>query len=201
MTLLLAPSRTGLSALRDRLLVQCGPDDLDGTLPLLRPGAGVVVTGLAACDAARCTRRRWLGPLLADRARYVGAARTLACAPLSRAWIDAQRDAHVTVPLTDSGYVGPSDEAGLVNVLTSAAGLGGDVVAVLPVHRRWLSHDVELLNRHVNAHGVPVALVIEHSGDPCGTRAVVAGLTRFLTSTTAPVLLLRSDLSALVSRY
>jgi hypothetical protein len=99
--------------------------------------------------------------------------------------------------LTDSGYVAADDEAGLASILARAA-LLGDAIALLPLHRSWLMRPRQravLQDRIVEA-GVPVAIVLEHAGDPLALQGVLRGLLKVLRSG-APVMLLRADTSAL----
>lgn len=196
MTVSLARPYPGVTALADRLLVQCGPDDTGAVVPLLRDGSGLVVTGKHALRAAAAVRGDCPGPVLADRGRYAGTARETASAPLSAAWTDAQLASGGTAALTDSGYIDRDDTAGLVSVLSGTARLGPGAIAVLPLHCDWLGPGLGVLIEEVNAHGVPVALVLEHPDDPFGTRRTVRGLTTLLARALVPVLLLRSDTSA-----
>lgn len=187
----------GGGLLADRLLVQCSPDDVDRVLPLLREGSGLVVTGKDAARAAARARRCTDMPVLSDRGRYAGANRVPATAGVSAAWADAQLDAGSPVALTDSGYVAAGDRAGLAAVLAGTARLGPRSVAVLPLHRSWLSAGLDVLVGEIEAHGVPVALLVEHPNDPFAQLASVRGLASLLDRTAVPVALLRSDTSAL----
>lgn len=53
------------------------------------------------------------------------------------------------------------------------------------------------LSREINRHGVPVAFVVEHREDPFGVQYLLRGFLQVLRAVTVPVLLLRSDVSAL----
>lgn len=187
----------GLLSLKDRLLIQCGPEDTGSVLPLVRAGSGVVLTGSRGLSAARAARTVWRGPVLVDRARYAGKGRSVAGSPLSCDWIASQEQASVTAPLTDSGYIADGDTAGLLSVLAGATAFGPHVVAVLPLHRRWLACDSAVLSAAINLHQQPVAIVVEHRGDPFGSPAVIKGLVALLAACSSPVMLLRSDVSAL----
>lgn len=197
MTVTPTTPRVGSGLLADRLLIQCGPDDVERVLPLLRDGSGLVVTGKEAARAAARARRCTNLPVLADRGRYAGASRVPAAAGVSAAWADAQLDTGSPLALTDSGYVAAGDRAGLAAVLAGTARLGPGSVAVLALHRGWLSTGLDVLVSEIDAHGVPVALVVEHPDDPFGQLATVRGLARLLDSAAVPVTLLRSDISAL----
>jgi hypothetical protein len=191
--------KTSLAVLQDLLLIQCGVDEAPDVWATLRTGAGLVVSSTTIKRVRSGKLRTYRGPLLIDRQRYSGvSSRVFASAGISPGWIDHQRYAGVTARLTDSGYIGQGDEAGLDVVLSQTAELGeDDVVAVLPLHPRWLNGDVELLIEAVNSYGVPIALVVEHSKDPFSVRRNVCGLVKALRSVSVPVLLLRSDISAL----
>jgi hypothetical protein len=194
-------SAAGPSAalLADCLLVQASTGELEDALRLAdRDGSGLVVTGkdaLSACSGR--WRERFRRPVLADRRRYSGKARSRGTAPLSNGWLDDQRAAGTAVVLTDSGYVGERDERALGSVLDQAAHAAGDVVAVLPLHISWLREGLKTLIFEVNSHGIPVALVLEHREDPLGTRWAVAGLTELLRQSQVPAGLLSADVSGL----
>jgi hypothetical protein len=190
-------ARSGLSALRDVLLLQCGPDEAEALLRSLRPGAGLLVTGARSTEAIWALRQRTAVPLLADRNRYSGTARTMASAALDPNWITRQRAAGVTAPLSDSGYVADGDLAGLRNILQSTRTLGADVVALLPLARSWLTTDYAVLTAEIQAAGVPVALVVEHPDDPFSVMAVVRGFVHLLDNSGVAVSLMRCDSSAL----
>jgi hypothetical protein len=191
------PALRGLAALQDVLLVQCGPDEAEGLLPSLRPGAGLLVTGQRSVETIRAFRSRTTAALVADRNLYSGNSRTYASAPLDAAWISTQRRAGVSAPLTDSGYIGDGDVAGLRNILRSASTLGPDVVALLPLARSWLATNAPGLVAEIQAVGVPVAIVVEHRDDPFSVEAVVAGFVHVVDNAGVPVSLLRCDTSAL----
>jgi len=197
------PQLAGLSGV---LLVQCAPDEAMAAAAVAdRPGAGLVVT------ASRGRRRDMLAvanylrrmndyrrPLLLDAGRYSGTRRVVASEAFSLDWTATQRELGLPV-LTDSGYVAEGDEAGLVSILERARDLG-DAIATLALHISWLKPDAELatLIHHVREFDVPVALVLEHAGDPLGVKAVMVGLPRLLACG-VPVILLRCDVSALGS--
>ncbi|SEH02855.1 hypothetical protein SAMN05444920_13079 [Nonomuraea solani] len=148
--------------LHERLLVQVSARDVYDAVALAgHPGSGLVFTGQAAHDAVRMVRRHgYDGPVLADRRRYAGSARVRGTARLSADWIADQVESGVTAPLTDSGYIGKGDEESLHAILEQAARWEG-VIAVLPLHARWLTQDRATLTRTVVDYGVPVALVVE----------------------------------------
>jgi hypothetical protein len=185
--------------LTDCLLVQAEPRDLETVVALAdRDGGGLVMTGKNAVEACGSARQRGFSrPLLADRRRYAGNARVPGTAPLTKGWLDAQTAAGTAAVLADSGYVGRGDEAALESVLDQAAAEDAGVVAVLPLHASWLETGRKKLLSEVNAHAVPVALVLEHVKDPLASRAAVRGLIEFLRQSQVPVSLLSTDVSGI----
>jgi hypothetical protein len=145
--------------------------------------------------------RRIVGPVehvLVDVARYAGPQRRVGTR-LDPEWVKAQRAAGLSVLLTDSPYLPSGAHATLVSTLTQARTFGTDVVAVLPLHLDWLVKNAELtfLIETINAAGIPVAIVLEHTGDPLGPQGSVTGLVRLLAQAEVKVGLLRSDLSVI----
>ena len=185
--------------LTDCLLVQAEPRDLETVVALAdRDGGGLVLTGRNAVEACGSARQRGFShPLLADRRRYAGNARALGTAPLTKSWLEGQAAVGMAAVLTDSGYIGRGDQAALQSVLDQAAAADTEVVAVLPLHIGWLGPDRKILLSEVNAHAVPVALVLEHAKDPLGSRVAVSGLIEFLRGSQVPVSLLSTDVSGI----
>ena len=134
--------------------------------------------------------------VLLDANLYSGRQRKVATAEPTRDWITVQRSAGLTWALTDSGYVAKGDTAGLRTTLKTAARFGGQVIAALPIASWWLSHAADSLRSEINAHGIPVALMVEDTDDPFDRTNVVTGLVHVLTAD-VPVLLLRSDTAGL----
>lgn len=116
---------------------------------------------------------------------------------IDASWIRLQRAAGLQVQLTDSPYVPANDRKTLSTILTEAAKLGDGVVAVLPLDLSWLTHNVEVLIDEVNRAMVPIALVLEHKGDPLGVQKAVTGLVSLLIRSQVKVGLLRNDLSVI----
>jgi hypothetical protein len=191
----------GLEQLRDTLLVQCRPTEAATALDLAQnSGSGVVVTGArdrrTVLTLAHLAHRRRV-PMLFDSDRYSGASRRRATARFDPAWLDLQREADLPV-LTDSGYVAPDDVEGLEAVLGQARALG-DVIATLPLNAGWWfdpRHGLPHLLDRVHAAGVPVALVLEHPGDPYSVARTLSGVLELLR-VGVPVLQLRCDVSGL----
>lgn len=191
-----------LDRLRGALLVQCLPEEAGAVRELAhRPGAGMVVTTEDPYLARQAVvRSATLGPtaaLLLDASRYAGNGRLDASAPFRAWWVALQRDLGLPV-LTDSGYAGPRDHAGVHSVLSRAAQLGSDVVAMLALHPWWLhqSGGLRFLLEQVRAAGVPVAVALEHKKDPLGVQKTLHGLIRLL-GVGVPVIQLRCDVSSL----
>ncbi|MER5391108.1 hypothetical protein [Saccharopolyspora sp. NPDC002686] len=188
-----------MDAFRDTLLIQCDTAEAREASSLVadRRGAGLVLTGSDAPVAARALRKHGFEkPLLCDAARYKGNGRYPASEPFDNQWILSQRKLDLPV-LTDSGYVGEGDVTGLRSILARSRELGEAVIACLPLHRSWLGERawLTLLEEEIRTSGVAVALVLEHPGDPLGVQKVLRGLLTLLASG-SPVLLLRSDVSA-----
>jgi hypothetical protein len=188
-----------LEQLRDVLLIQCRPAEADRALELAeRPGAGVVVSTITRRNVwalAPVAQRRGR-PLLVDAGLYSGKKRRLASERFDPAWLKLQRDAGLAV-LSDSGYVGARDVAGLVSILGQARS-HGDVIAVLPLHLWWLDRagGLQRLVDEVHAADVPIALILEHDKDPLGEALTIEGMLTLLR-VGVPVIQLRCDVSGL----
>jgi len=189
-------SASGLRRLRGTLLTQAEPADATRVASWAdRPGAGLVLTGRDGLATAQRLLDGGFGrPVLVDAARY-RRSRMRPDSRLSQSWVDWQRAAGLPAALTDTGYIGQHDGEALCSVLDQAACLGPGVVAVLPLHASWLVDDIERLCAEVAAVELPIALVIESSGDPFAVSAIVDGLLRLLLLG-QPVIVLRADVSA-----
>jgi hypothetical protein len=190
------PHASSADILTDALLVQASVGDLDVLSELLSDtGGGAVLTGKRALAGAARLARHDI-PFMVDRRRYAGQRRVSGTAPFDERWLKRQRDAGVARVLTDSGYIAAGDLEALACVLGQTAETDSDVVAVLPLHTDWLTQDLPQLRRQVVAHGVPVAVVLEHRKDPLGVLRNIEGFVRLLEAP-VPVSLLSSDVSAL----
>lgn len=189
-----------LDAFRGRLLIQCRSATVASILDIAeQTGAGLVLTGASPETIVRRLRDRGFnGPILCDADRYSGRRRISAGRGTHPAWIRRQRDLGL-VPLTDSGYLAPRNWTGLKAILQAASREPTPTVAVLPMSTRWFATAAicAALAREINRYGVPVALVLEHEADPFGRQYLLKGLLQLLAASTAPVLLLRSDVSAI----
>ncbi len=189
-----------LERLRDALLVQCTAAQAYDALTLAdRAGAGVVV----------CTRKRrdvWAlayaaervgTSLLVDAERYKGKARLLGSERFDPGWLRMQREAELPV-LSDSGYIGEHDLAGLDSVLGQARA-HGDVIAVLPLASSWWfdrARGLSYLLDRVHDAGVPIAVTLEHRDDPLSVARTLDGVLALLR-VGVPVVQLRCDVSGL----
>ncbi|MGH3724614.1 MAG: hypothetical protein ACRDUS_10890 [Mycobacterium sp.] len=191
-------ARSPASTLLGRLLVQVGPGEAGEFVDLAATGAaGMILSGGTGALTARDLRRRgYKGALLMDRQRYRGAARATADAQFDPNWLNQQREAQVNCVLTDSGYVASGDIGGLGSVLDRTARIS-DAAAVLALANSWLQGaDLRRLIDCTRGFTQPIALVIEHAGDPFSSRRILDGVLEFLDSG-PPVIALCSDISAL----
>lgn len=98
--------------------------------------------------------------------------------------------------MPDAGYVNEDDITGLTSILRRCRE-SGDMVAPLALSVKWLKQArVPALVDLICEYGVPVALILEHSSDPLGAQDNMQGLLQLLT-VPVPVMLLRSDISAI----
>src|ERR1700742_2607398 len=186
-----------LGDLSGRLLVQCRPGQAKNAARVASAhGTGLVLTGRTPRPTVEALREHgFTGPILCDANRYSGRRRAPAAVGVRESWIAEQHDLGL-VALTDSGYLAPHDWRGLRHILAEAARQPGPTVAMLPLSARWFEHSVDGLAEEIEHHGVPVAVAIEHAKDPFGVRYVLRGFLG-LASVSVPVMLLRSDVSAL----
>lgn len=130
-------------------------------------------------------------PLLGEKGKIAGVTE-----PLDPAWIAFQRKLQLPYALTDSGYIAAGDTQGLVATLTQGAKLGRNVITALPAASKWLTHDADQLCVQIEKFGIPVALMLEDSGDPFDKKNAVDGFIDTI-ATGVPIVLLRTDTSAL----
>lgn len=190
-----------LEHLAGRLLIQCRPAQAVAAADVASAhDAGLVITGAAAEPAALHLRNelRFTGPLLCDLDRYAGPRRVRAGRGITPAWLRRQRDLGL-IPLADSGYLAARNVIGLRSILRGTAREPQPAIALLPIEARWFATPsvCDALAREIHMAGVPVAVAVEHSDDPFAARYVLRGFLRLLRRVDVPVLLLRSDVSAL----
>ncbi|KQR17214.1 hypothetical protein [Cellulomonas sp. Leaf334] len=136
--------------------------------------------------------------VLVDANRYAGKNRTVGAGPLDVTWVDAQLDKGQRFALTDSPYIPDGDFAALDSTLKQGRDMRRPVIVNLPISHLWLRNRSTELREAINRAGVPVALTVEHRGDPMGGQGVVRGLVHALGAE-QPVFLLRCDASAIVA--
>ncbi|HWM06400.1 MAG TPA: hypothetical protein VNP92_29005 [Actinophytocola sp.] len=186
-----------IGELSGRLLVQCRPGQAKNAARVASAhGTGLVLTGHQPRPVVAALRAHgFTGPILCDANRYSGRRRAVAGAGLRATWTAEQHDLGL-VALTDSGYLAPYDWRGLRRILSEAARQPGQVIAMLPLAARWFEDSVDGLVEEIDAFGVPVAAAIEHPKDPFGVQYLTRGFLGLLEAS-VPVMLLRSDVSAL----
>jgi hypothetical protein len=188
----------GLLTLTDCLLTQAEQADAIALAAVTRrPGGGLVISGAGSLQLAE--HLRFLGyqaPLLADRQRYKGRNRKRASEPFDPDWISRQRRLGLPAILPDAGYAAAGDLPGLRQVLRRSAEIPG-AVALLAL-ANWLLYDegLRLLLCELKDTDVPVALVLEHRGDPLGVARILRGVVALLRAGTT-MMMLRCDVSAL----
>jgi len=188
-----------LGDLRGRLLVQCQPGQAKNAARVATVhGTGLVLTGRAPRPVVHALREHgFTGPILCDANRYSGRRRSMAMSGVRADWTAEQQDLGL-VAVTDSGYLAEHDWLGLRRILTGAARQRGPVLPMLPLAARWFEHSVDGLVAELNHFGLPVAVAIEHPKDPFSVQYLIRGFLALLDAE-VPVLLLRSDISALAA--
>jgi hypothetical protein len=192
---------SSLEQLVGQLLIQCRPAQVEAAAEVASAyGGGLVITGRAAEATAHrlLDHGRFTGPVLCDADRYSGRRRVTAGRGVTPAWYQRQRDLGL-VPLSDSGYLAPRNLIGLRSILRGTARERQPAIAMLPVAARWFATPsvCDAFAREITLANVPIAVAIERDGDPFAARYVLTGFLRLLNQVDVPVLLLRSDISAL----
>jgi hypothetical protein len=188
----------GLLTLTGHLLTQVEQADvLSLTEVTGRPGGGLVISGADALKIVEYLQSRgYPAALLADRQRYKGRRRKLACQPFDPDWISRQRYLGLPAIIPDAGYVAQHDLTGLRLVLQRSAEIPG-AVALLALANWWMSGEgLQLLLEELRRTDVPVALVLEHRDDPLGVYRILQGVVALLRAGITLVVL-RCDVSAL----
>lgn len=188
----------GLLTLTDHLLTQVEQADALSLVPVTgQLGGGLVVSGAEALKVIEYLRGRgYPAPLLADRQRYKGKRRKLACQPFDPGWISHQRRLGLPAIIPDAGYVAKHDLSGLRLVLQRSAEIPG-AVALLALANWWMyGEGLRLLQAELRQTDVPVALVLEHRDDPLGAYRILQGVVALLRDGVM-MIALRCDVSAL----
>jgi hypothetical protein len=134
--------------------------------------------------------------ILIDASLYTGKRRKFASSAPTRDWIAFQRYHELPWAMTDSGYCGAGDSAGLDSTLAAGAAMGPGVIVALPIAGAWLTDEASTLTAAIEKYSVPVALMVEDEEDPFDQPGAIGGLVEVLRADT-PVLLLRCDAAAL----
>jgi hypothetical protein len=191
----------GVHALADCLLTQAGAQEAAQYAGAVdeRHG-GLVVSGTSALSEVRRLRDSGFGgALLVDPQRYKGSRRSYAADGMAPGAAARQLYAGATVALSDSGYIPAGDVAALDAVLAAATSYSVEAVPVLPMPTTWLADpdDRQRLAERVIASKVKsVAVILEHSSDPLGARAALAGALA-IVALPVKLLVLRCDGSAI----
>jgi hypothetical protein len=188
--------------LHQALLVHTDADRAELALERVdREGGGLVLHGKnKALMAARHLKytKKFQRPLVLEADAYTGKRRKVASDAFDANWISQQRRLELPVVLPDGGYVAEGDESGLYSILARVKHDGrSDLAAPLALHKSWLDAKAGLptLLRHAGDADVPIALTIEHSGDPYATKSLLHGLVEVL-QLGVKVYLLRCDVAA-----
>jgi len=164
-----------------------------------RESGGLVLDGRQGLVAARYVmeHKGFTRPILLDASAYTGKNRKIANDPFDANWISQQRRLRLPVVLPDAGYVAQGNEAGLLTVLSRVHDDRPDMVAPLALHKSWLNakEGLPTLRQHVSDAGVPIALILEDTGDPFKARYALQGLVEIL-QLGVKVYVLRCDVAA-----
>jgi hypothetical protein len=195
--------RHSLSELAGRLLIQCRPGQVAEAVETARVySSGIVLTSSSDSRPEIVVRQLrdngFDGPILCDAGRYSGRRRIGAGRGIRPAWCRRQQDLGL-IALTDSGYVENGNWFGLRTILRAAAMQAPPVIAMVPLSARWFAMPsvANALTQEINKFDVPVALAIEHGKDPFSAQYLVRGVLQLIRAANVPVLLLRSDVSAI----
>ena len=183
----------------DRVAQVCAAEQLGAVYTIPRDRQGCLPSGYAKAEAAIRIHRHRTGStesLLLDAQRYSGKHRTRGTEPQDLGWTAYQHRQGLAWALTDSGFIAEDDRPAMVATLEEGTRHRGQVVIAMPMHSSWLSRHADEVRRRIDATGRPVAVMLEHSDDPLGTRATVQGLLEVLQAS-VPVALLRCDVSAI----
>lgn len=188
----------GLFTLTDCLLTQAEEGDAYSLAAVTgRPGGGMVVSGPQSLQLIEHLENLgYQAPLLADRQKYKGKRRKRASEPFDPNWINRQRRLGLPAIIPDAGYVADADLPGLRQVLHSSEAIP-DAVALLALANWWLyGAGLRLLIQELRDTDVPVALVLEHRGDPLAVARILGGVLAILDAGVT-MMMLRCDVSAL----
>jgi hypothetical protein len=188
----------GLLRLTDCLLTQAEEGDAHSLAAVTgRPGGGMVVSGAQSLQLVEhLGNLGFPAPLLADRQKYKGKRRKRASEPFDPNWISRQRRLGLPAIIPDAGYVAEADLSGLRAVLQNSETIDG-AVALLALANWWMyDAGLRLLIQELRNTDVPVALVLEHRGDPLAVTRILRGVLEIL-DIGVTMMMLRCDVSAL----
>ena len=162
-----------------------------------RPGGGMVVSGAQSLQLVEhLGNLGYQAPLLADRQKYKGKRRKRASEPFDSNWISRQRRLGLPAIIPDAGYVAEADLPGLRMVLQNSEAIDG-AVALLALANWWMyDAGLRLLIQELRDTDVPVALVLEHRGDPLAVARIIHGVLAIL-DVGITMMMLRCDVSSL----
>jgi hypothetical protein len=113
-------------------------------------------------------------------------------------WLKRQQAAGVPLILTDTPRIRNNDVSGLQKALARWDTIDEPTLVVLPLEPWWLRDGLPRLIEEVRLAGRPVALVLLHRYNGLDVKRAVAGLLTFISAVRpVPVVLLRSDISAI----
>lgn len=198
----------GLPGLGSHLFIQAHSSEATDAAPLISHGGIGAVYTLPRGKRNASVLQQARGPVLAtrkvapkadilvDRNRYSGNTRVAARTPLDLQWAKDQLYLlQLPWALADPGFCRTMSDVRWV--LDDAHQLPERTIIPLPMPHELLRDDADGLLRWVNDQDKPVAVILEHGADPFSTAGVAMGLTRLIHGATVPVLLLRTDTSAL----
>ncbi len=112
-------------------------------------------------------------------------------------WLTRQQAAGVPLILTDTPRIRNDDRSALRKALARWATLDEATLVVLPIEPWWLRDGLPCLTEEVRAAGRPVAIVLLHRYNGFDAARTVTGLLTLISAVKPlPVVLLRSDISA-----
>ena len=113
-------------------------------------------------------------------------------------WLMRQQAAGVPLILTDTPRIRNNDISELQKALARWDTIDEPTLVVLPLEPWWLREGLSRLIEEVRSAGRPVALVLLHRYNGLDLKRAVAGLLEFISTVKPlPVVLLRSDISAI----
>jgi hypothetical protein len=187
----------GYLTLTNHLLTQVEQADaLSLSEVTAQPGGGLLVSGAQSLQVIEHMKGRgYRAHLLPDRQLYKGKNRKLAGQPFTPNWISRQQRLGLPAIIPDAGYVAAGDLRGLRSVLQWSAAIP-NAIGLLAVANWWMyDNGLRLLRQELHDIAIPVAIVLEHKGDPLSVQRILKGLVTLLRDGNT-VLVFRCDVSA-----